>query len=111
GKQPVLGERPAMTGTSLPPHLYEMPIEKLDLTPRAYNSLKRANISKVGELLEMSEEELLSVRNFGKKSLDELRERLAQNGLLAEAADSPLVQTSGSSNLFADLDEQEDEEE
>lgn len=111
GKQPIPGERPAMAGTSLPPHLYEMPIEKLDLTPRAYNSLKRANISKVGELLEMSEEELLSVRNFGKKSLDELRDRLAQNGLLAEAADSPLVQSSGSGNLFGDLDEQEEEDE
>jgi DNA-directed RNA polymerase subunit alpha len=112
GKQTAAGERPAMATTSLPAHLYEMPIEKLDLTPRAYNSLKRANISKVGELLEMSEEELLSVRNFGKKSLDELRERLAQNGLLAEAADSPLVQSSGSStNLFADLDEPEEEDE
>jgi DNA-directed RNA polymerase subunit alpha len=110
GKQTTGTERPAVTGTALPAHLYEMPIEKLDLTPRAYNSLKRANISKVGELLEMSEEELLSVRNFGKKSLDELRDRLASHGLLAEAANSPLVQSSGSSNLFGDLDDQEDEE-
>lgn len=109
GKQTTGAERPAAAGTALPAHLYEMPIEKLELTPRAYNSLKRANISKVGELLEMSEEELLSVRNFGKKSLDELRDRLAQNGLLAEAQGSPLVQSSGSSNLF-DLDEQDEED-
>ena len=87
-----------------------MPIEKLELTPRAYNSLKRANISKVGEVLEMSEEELLAVRNFGKKSLDELRDRSSQNGLLAEAQGSPLVQSSGSANLFADLDDQDEEE-
>jgi DNA-directed RNA polymerase subunit alpha len=110
GKQTPGVERPPTPGTALPAHLYEMPIEKLDLTPRAYNSLKRANISKVGELLEMSEEELLSVRNFGKKSLDELRERLAQNGLLAEAQGSPLVQSSGTGDLFADLDEPDEED-
>lgn len=111
GKQSSGIQKPVASGSQLPAHLYEMAIEKLDLTPRAYNSLKRANISKVGELLEMSEEELLSVRNFGKKSLDELRERLAQNGLLTEAANSPLVQSSGSSSLFGDLDELDEEDE
>ncbi|HKC74168.1 MAG TPA: DNA-directed RNA polymerase subunit alpha C-terminal domain-containing protein, partial [Chloroflexota bacterium] len=43
---------------------------------RAYNSLKRAGVSKVGEVLDMTEEDLLNVRNFGRKSLDELRDRL-----------------------------------
>ncbi len=60
----------------LPQQVYDTPIEALDLSPRAYNSLKRAGVSKVGEVLEKNEEELLNVRNFGRKSLDELRERL-----------------------------------
>jgi DNA-directed RNA polymerase subunit alpha len=86
-----------------------MPIEKLELTPRAYNSLKRANISKVGEVLEMSEEELLAVRNFGKKSLDELHDRLFTHGLLAEASNSPLLRSSGSASLLGGADEEEEE--
>jgi DNA-directed RNA polymerase subunit alpha len=97
------------TGSSLPPHIYDMLIEKLELTPRAYNSLKRANISKVGEVLEMSEEELLAVRNFGKKSLDELKERLAANNLLVEASNSPLLQSSGTGGVLGDTSEEEDE--
>jgi len=96
-------------GSALPAHVYEMPIEKLELTPRAYNSLKRANISKVGEVLEMSEEELLAVRNFGKKSLDELKDRLQANNLLADASSSPLLQSSGSGGLFGAPDEEEEE--
>jgi DNA-directed RNA polymerase subunit alpha len=110
GKQASALESKTMAGASLPSHVYEMPIEKLDLTPRAYNSLKRANISKVGEVLEMSEEELLSVRNFGKKSLDELRDRLEKHGLLAEASNSPLLQSSGSGSVFLDGEDLEEEE-
>jgi DNA-directed RNA polymerase subunit alpha len=100
----------APSGSSLPAHIYDMLIEKLELTPRAYNSLKRANISKVGEVLEMSEEELLAVRNFGKKSLDELKDRLAANNLLVEASNSPLLQSSGSASLLGDADEEEDDQ-
>jgi hypothetical protein len=59
-----------------------MPIEDLNLSVRAYNCLKRAGITKVGQILEMSEDDLLGVRNFGHKSLDELRERLAEKELL-----------------------------
>jgi len=66
----------------IPQRLYEMPIEDLNLSVRAYNCLKRAGITKVGQILEMSADDLLGVRNFGQKSLDELRERLAAHGLL-----------------------------
>jgi DNA-directed RNA polymerase subunit alpha len=55
---------------------YDRPIEDLDLSVRAYNCLKRSGITKIGQLLEMSEEDLLAVRNFGQKSLDELNQRL-----------------------------------
>ena len=109
GKGTAIEDGKVTTGTSLPSHIYDMQIEKLELTPRAYNSLKRANISKVGEVLDMSEDELLAVRNFGKKSLDELRERLAATGLLAEASNSPLLQSSSSSGHDDDADEGDDE--
>lgn len=68
----------------LPPQIAETPIEALDLSPRAYNSLKRAGVGKVGEVLDMSEDDLLNVRNFGRKSLDELRDRLILKGFIPE---------------------------
>jgi DNA-directed RNA polymerase alpha subunit len=61
-----------------------MPIEQLDLSQRTYNCLKRSQITKVGQVMQMSEDELLSLRNFGQKSLEELRERLRLHGLLTE---------------------------
>jgi len=69
----------------IPLKLYETPIEDLDLTVRAYNCLKRAGITKVGQVLEMTEDDLLGVRNFGRKSLEELRERLASRDLLGNS--------------------------
>jgi DNA-directed RNA polymerase subunit alpha len=60
--------------------MLEMPIEELDLPMRAYNSLKRNNIVKVGQLLQLSDDDLLRMRNFGKKSLDEMKERLRMRG-------------------------------
>ena len=96
------------SGTALPAHIADMAIEKLELTPRAYNSLKRANISRVGEVLDMSEDELLAVRNFGKKSLDELRDRLAATGLDVEAANSTLLRSFGSTGPADDADEDDE---
>jgi DNA-directed RNA polymerase alpha subunit len=49
---------------------------------RAYNSLKRNNIVKVGQLLQLEDEDLLRMRNFGKKSLDEMKDRLRMRGFL-----------------------------
>jgi DNA-directed RNA polymerase subunit alpha len=62
--------------------MLEMPIEELDLPMRAYNSLKRNNIVKVGQLLQLSDDDLLRMRNFGRKSLDEMKERLRMRGFL-----------------------------
>jgi DNA-directed RNA polymerase subunit alpha len=50
---------------------------------RAYNSLKRNNITKIGQLLALGDDELLRMRNFGQKSLDEMKERLALRGFIA----------------------------
>ncbi|MBN1639642.1 MAG: DNA-directed RNA polymerase subunit alpha [Anaerolineae bacterium] len=65
--------------------VYETPIEELDLTVRVYNCLKRTGITKVGEVLEKMEkgpEEMLAIRNFGQRSLEELELRLKEKGFL-----------------------------
>jgi DNA-directed RNA polymerase subunit alpha len=67
--------------------IYETPIENLDLTVRVFNSLKRTGITSVGEVLDMlekGEEAMLSIRNFGEKSLDELKERLQEKGYMED---------------------------
>ncbi|CAN5642121.1 DNA-directed RNA polymerase subunit alpha [soil metagenome] len=66
----------------LPSNVLDMPIEDLDLPMRAYNSLKRNNIVKVGQLLQLQDDDLLRMRNFGKKSLDEMKDRLRMRGFL-----------------------------
>jgi DNA-directed RNA polymerase subunit alpha len=66
--------------------LMVMPIEELDLSVRPYNCLKRAGIQTVGDLVKKSEEEVAAVKNFGRKSLDEVREKLAAHGLSLRAA-------------------------
>lgn len=69
----------------IPPRVYEMPIDELELSPRVYNCLRRADIKKVGEILDRlakGDEEMLAIRNFGKKSLRELKEALRAKGLI-----------------------------
>jgi DNA-directed RNA polymerase subunit alpha len=56
-------------------------IDELELTARSFNCLKNAQIRTLGELVEKTEAELLRSRNFGRKSLNELREVLAEYGL------------------------------
>ncbi len=58
-----------------------LPVEDLDLSVRSYNCLKREGIHTVGELVARSEEDLLDIRNFGSKSIDEVKETLAGLGL------------------------------
>ena len=57
------------------------PIEDLDLTVRSYNCLKREGVTTVGELTQQSEDDLLEIRNFGQKSIDEVKAKLAELGL------------------------------
>jgi DNA-directed RNA polymerase subunit alpha len=64
-----------------------MPIEQLDLTIRSYNCLKREGIHTVGELVARSEADLLDIRNFGAKSITEVKEKLVGLGLSLK--DSP----------------------
>ena len=57
------------------------PIEDLDLTVRSYNCLKREGINTVLELIALSEDQLMNIRNFGSKSVDEVRDKLTELGL------------------------------
>ncbi|RKX60307.1 MAG: DNA-directed RNA polymerase subunit alpha, partial [Thermodesulfobacteriota bacterium] len=59
-------------------NLFNTPIEELELSGRAYNCLKGAGINYVGQLVQKTENELLKLRSFGKKSLDEIIEKLAK---------------------------------
>lgn len=61
--------------------LASMPIEDLDLSVRSYNCLKREGVATVGELLDKTGQELLEIRNFGSKSVDEVTEKLAELGV------------------------------
>jgi DNA-directed RNA polymerase subunit alpha len=60
---------------------WDIPVETLNLSVRSFNCLKRAGISKVSELLDMSEDEIIKMRNFGRKSLDEIKQVLAERGV------------------------------
>ena len=80
-------EEPEEEEGTIPNEWYDTPIEHLDLSVRVFNSLKRTGITKVGEMLEMldrGEETMLAIRNFGEKSLDELKDQLIQKGFLTE---------------------------
>ena len=80
---PPVVERGLGAGTVLTPSRYNTQIEDLQLSVRAYNCLKRSGLMTVGQVLEKSEDELLALRNFGRKSYDELRDRLIELGFLS----------------------------
>lgn len=74
-------------GSRLTSEMIETPIENLDLSVRVFNSLKRTGITTVGEVLELLEkgdEAVMSIRNFGEKSLDELRQKMREKGYIQD---------------------------
>jgi DNA-directed RNA polymerase subunit alpha len=71
-------EKPPATA---PASEWDVPVETLNLSVRSFNCLKRAGISKVSELLDMTEDEIIKMRNFGKKSLDEIKQVLEERNL------------------------------
>jgi DNA-directed RNA polymerase subunit alpha len=83
-----------------------MPIEQLDMTVRSYNCLKREGIHTVGELITRSEADLLDIRNFGSKSIDEVKVKLIGLGLALK--DSPPGFDPGAAVYFTDDEEDED---
>jgi DNA-directed RNA polymerase subunit alpha len=87
----MIGIEKELTGTShLTSEAAETPIENLDLSVRVFNSLKRTGITNVGDVLELldkGEEAVMSIRNFGEKSLDELRDKMREKGFLQDEKD------------------------
>jgi DNA-directed RNA polymerase subunit alpha len=91
-----------------------LPIEDMDLTVRSYNCLKREGIHTVGELVSRSEADLLDIRNFGAKSIDEVKVKLHSMGLALK--DSPpgfdpsqIVTTFGTDEYGAPFSEGDDD--
>nr|BFF27545.1 hypothetical protein GCM10025732_55100 [Glycomyces mayteni] len=66
-----------------------LPIEDLDMTVRSYNCLKREGVNTVGELINRTEADLLDIRNFGQKSIDEVKMKLAGMGLSLKDSPGP----------------------
>jgi DNA-directed RNA polymerase subunit alpha len=96
GITPSFGPSSA-SGLLMAPDRYNTPIEDLTLSVRAYNCLKRSGLMTVGQVLEKSEDELLGLRNFGRKSYDELRDRLIELGYVDGNAEGlvPIVDAPG----------------
>jgi DNA-directed RNA polymerase subunit alpha len=74
----VLGPEPGEEEAS---GILAQPIEEMDLTVRSYNCLKREGVATVGDLVQKTEEDLLEIRNFGQKSIDEVKAKLEDMGL------------------------------
>ena len=87
--EPSVVEHGVGRGVALSADKYNTPIEELSLSVRAYNCLKRSGLMTVGQVLEKSEDELLTLRNFGQKSYDELKDRLNVFGYLQPGSDEP----------------------
>ncbi len=85
--------------------LLNMSVNEIELSVRAANCLNNANITTVGQLAQKTESEMLKYRNFGKKSLNEIKDKLVQHGLsLGMTFDAKLLAapSSGSSRLHVD---------
>lgn len=72
---------------SIPEEQYNMPVEQLNLSVRTMNCLRRGGIDTVGQLIGKAEKELFGLRNFGRKSMNELEERLNEMGLSLKPVD------------------------
>ena len=76
----------------IPAEYYNVPIERLELSSRTLNCLKRDGIDRVGQVLEQTKQELLRIRNFGEKSYTELFERLRDMDLVPPELDPDRIE-------------------
>ncbi len=96
-------------------------VEELELSVRSYNCLKNANIATIGELIQKTEAEMLKTKNFGRKSLNEIKEILAQMGLSLgmkidengnpQPGPTSVLPAATLAASFGNFDDEEDEEE
>ncbi len=97
-------EKQAVPAAGLPSDKLDISIDELGLSVRAYNALKRSNLTRVGDIISKSQDDLLQIRNFGGKSLTELADKLTSLGIDA-FPEASKVQGDGSA-----ADEEDDEE-
>lgn len=85
-----IGVKSTVVETTAKEHnkVLEMTIEELDLSVRSFNCLKRAGINTVGDLMNTTEEEMMKVRNLGRKSLEEVIKKMADLNLLLSKGDN-----------------------
>ena len=99
GRVSKIDEEKKALRESIPEDLYNMLVEQLDLSVRAMNCLRRSGINTIGELISTGEKELMSLRNFGQKSRQEIDERLKALGLsLSPVVEEPEIQPEKKSN-------------
>ena len=84
GSKPTVVEKQETGGSKI----LDLTIEELDLSVRSFNCLKRANINTVADLISKTEEDMMKVRNLGRKSLEEVINKLAQMGLSLASEDN-----------------------
>jgi len=94
------------TSLSIPQELYNMPVEQLNLSVRTMNCLRRGNITTVGEVISKGEKGLMTLRNFGVKSLQELEERLQELGLTLVVSEENQAQETGDESSVTDTAEE-----
>lgn len=96
-------------GREMERHAPDARIEELDFSVRTYNCLKKANVLMISELVQNSEADLMAIRNFGKKSLTEVRDKLAQLGLSLKKTKEAAA--SDTADMEEPPEPEEDEEE
>ena len=113
---PETAEEPAERAMSQMNEVLSRSVEELELSVRSYNCLKNANIQTIGDLVQKTEAEMLRTKNFGRKSLNEIKEILSSLGLgfgMKFDSTGRLIAPSGTPAMLgvADIDEEEDTEE
>lgn len=98
--EPV-AELPTPTGRAIPADVYNRTIDELGLSTRTYNSLRRADITTIGRLLELDDRALQGIRNLGPKGVDEIHTRLAALGYL-EGGEQPALPEGGETAVADD---------
>ena len=118
---PETAEEPAERAMSQMNEVLSRSVEELELSVRSYNCLKNANIQTIGDLVQKTEAEMLRTKNFGRKSLNEIKEILSSLGLgfgmkfdsqgrLIAPSGTPATLGVGDADIDADIDVDEDED-
>jgi DNA-directed RNA polymerase subunit alpha len=105
-------ETPSAQPEQAPPIVYTYRIEDLDFSVRTYNCLKKEGIDTLGELVQNTEDDLMAIRNFGRRSLNEVIEKLAQFDLqLKEPPSGSEDEEDADLDMLEEEDEDEEEDE